>query len=630
MDLPPLQLRLERANKRTVYVEVSGPPEPVAVVRRRISPHVERETHRSNGSEVLFVPVGRLKAALVDIMPALAAYEFVLLRDAFVDSVLDDVATELSTLDDALTAGLSPLPVPPVIPGFKRPLSARQAQVVAHLLALPHGANFSVPGAGKTAMLLAVNQLLLAAGYVNGLLVICPRSAFRPWEEEVALWIASSRVPKRLTGGEPSVRAALRDEGSSPTHWIFLISYSQLSTCVDAIEDWLAEQPKMHLVLDESHRIKRGVAGVWGRAVHRIAPYARRRDILTGTPLPNATIDLGPQLTWLWPYREIIPDYMLRDPNSERIATERLRPLYQRVTKRELDLPRPRTTVHRLAMGPLQQRIYDVITDQAVRDATGMSLAHRAQFAKMARQSVRLLQVASNPSLLAMDASEFRLPPMAMDDTEELMGLLIEYHQREVPTKFQFVVDRVLRRTKMGLKTIVWSGFVRNLNMLSALLRDFGPITIHGGVPTAMESGEDSEGSREQLVDRFKHDQTCNVLVANPAACGESISLHMTCHHAIYVDRGFNAAHFLQSLERIHRLGLDPETLVTYDILLSEGTIDEVIDRRLRDKTARLARILDDAGLAALALDTDEPDPDSSFDLDDAQAVMDFLIPARP
>ena len=43
------------------------------------------------------------------------------------------------------------------------------------------------------------------------------------------------------------------------------------------------------------------------------------------------------------------------------------------------------------------------------------------------------------------------------------------------------------------------------------------------------------------------------------------------------MERSFNAAHFIQSKDRIHRYGLEPETETNYYYLLSEESIDEVI-----------------------------------------------------
>jgi SNF2 family DNA or RNA helicase len=257
-----------------------------------------------------------------------------------------------------------------------------------------------------------------------------------------------------------------------------------------------------------------------------------------------------------------------------------------------------------------------------------MQLHERAAMVAMSRRTIRLLQVASNPSLLAFSADEFRLPPQRFDAADPLIPLLHQYNSHEIPAKFQFVVKRVMERSGKGLKTIVWSMFVRNLTMLAALLKSFEPVTIHGAIPTASESGEDAEGTREQLIEQFKRDPKCCVLVANPAACGESISLHDVCHHAIYVDRSFNAAHYLQSRERIHRLGLPPNARVTYELLTSKNTVDSVVHQRLVTKTARLARLLDDPGLSAMVLDNDDPDPEETFDEDDARAVMQFLMGA--
>jgi hypothetical protein len=279
-----------------------------------------------------------------------------------------------------------------------------------------------------------------------------------------------------------------------------------------------------------------------------------------------------------------------------------------------------------LAMGPVQGRIHAAITERSRRDLEDVDLRDQAVLARMARKSIRLLQIASNPTLLTMGAAEFELPPIEVTAEDPLMRLLVEYQRYEVPTKFQLTLKRVKERAAARKKTIVWSMFVRNLEMLATILEPFHPVVVHGSIPTAMEAGEDPEGTREQLIERFKTDPDCLVLVANPAACGESISLHRVCDYAIYVDRSFNAGHFLQSQDRIHRLGLPSSAKVTYEILLSAGTVDEVVHQRLQAKTARLARILDDPGLEALALDTDEPEAAEVFNAEDAKAVMEFLI----
>jgi len=69
--------------------------------------------------------------------------------------------------------------------------------------------------------------------------------------------------------------------------------------------------------------------------------------------------------------------------------------------------------------------------------------------------------------------------------------------------------------------------------------------------------------------------------------------LHKVCHNAIYLDRSFNCAHYLQSLDRIHRLGLKKDDIINYYIIIAEGTIDEVVDSRLNEKIMNLNYILE-------------------------------------
>jgi SNF2 family DNA or RNA helicase len=88
--------------------------------------------------------------------------------------------------------------------------------------------------------------------------------------------------------------------------------------------------------------------------------------------------------------------------------------------------------------------------------------------------------------------------------------------------------------------------------------------------------------------------------------------------HAIYLDRTFNAAHYIQSLDRIHRVGMNPSDKVHYYLLQSRDTIDEVIDQRLIEKEARMRRLLDE-DISVMSLEygagefSEETDQDRDF-----------------
>jgi hypothetical protein len=110
----------------------------------------------------------------------------------------------------------------------------------------------------------------------------------------------------------------------------------------------------------------------------------------------------------------------------------------------------------------------------------------------------------------------------------------------------------------------------------------------------------------------------------------EGVSLHQVCHDSVYVDRTFNAGQYLQSLDRIHRLGLGPDVETRVTLLVSEATIDQRVDRRVEDKTRRLSTMLSDPALVQMALPDDE-DPGGFYDdAADLEEVMRHLAEGIP
>jgi len=215
-----------------------------------------------------------------------------------------------------------------------------------------------------------------------------------------------------------------------------------------------------------------------------------------------------------------------------------------------------------------------------------------------------LLQIVSNPALLAAQKGRFR------DDD------LISCLQSDSP-KIAYVCHRARQLASEGKKVLIWSSFVQNVEVISQRLADLGADYIHGEV----EAGsEDEEATRENKVKIFHEDKNAMVLVANPAACSEGISLHTVCHHALYLDRNYNAAQFLQSADRIHRLGLLPGTKTFIEFVYSPGTIDESVNRRLDFKIEQMELALRDPSIRL---------PTHWFDdleeLPDAEDIKDLL-----
>ena len=119
----------------------------------------------------------------------------------------------------------------------------------------------------------------------------------------------------------------------------------------------------------------------------------------------------------------------------------------------------------------------------------------------------------------------------------------------------------------------------------------------------------DTYDTRDQKIRRFKEDPKCMVLVANPAAAAESISLHEHCNHALYLDRTYNAGQFLQSQDRIHRLiSKDKEQQKYIDIFILDipWCVDWKVHEALKRKIKNMSAFLNDPSLQSLeGFDTD-------------------------
>lgn len=464
---------------------------------------------------------------------------------------------------------------------FGRILKTHQIRNVRALAALPAGATFSVPGAGKTTEALAAFAYRRQPG--DRLLVIAPKNAFAAWDEQLQeCFPRASDAFVRLRGN--NIARVLQED---PT--FMLMSYQQVPRSRDLIIPHLARH-RVHVFLDESHRIKAGPSRQTAQAVLSLSQFPVGKLVMSGTPMPQSHDDLLPQFSFLYP--EI--------PATADNVVERMRPIYVRTNKGELGLP-PVTHVRKsLLMSPLQLELYRFMKSEVARQATDyLSDRGRQAFRSLGQSVTRLLMFVSHPALLSREI-DFAKP-----------GLLSAVLAEGKGPKMNYVLHRARDLARRGEKVLIWSSFRHNVEYISDSLQDLGAVYIHGGVDAG---DEDDDGTRENKVKQFHFEDHVRVMVANPAAASEGVSLHTVCHHAIYLDRTFNAAHFLQSMDRIHRLGLSPDQKTTIEVVECAGSVDETVQRRLKTKIDAMATALNDT---TLQIDPIPMDPEAIDEDDD-------------
>ena len=435
--------------------------------------------------------------------------------------------------------------------GFKRKLKKPyQIDNVLELSKRNSGATFSVPGAGKTTEALAF--FTLKAAEEDVLLVVAPINAFSAWDLELRGCYVNDSLSFTPINTTKSLQVKkLLNTGRR----FYIVNYHKLHKIKDLLADFMLAN-NVFLFLDESHYIKT-YGSIRTSAALSIAHLPKAKLIMTGTPLPNSLEDLVPQFNFIYP--EI-------NSNVENIV-DKIRKVYVRTPRNLLKIPDGTFTPVAIPLGEPMRKLYRVFRKDVISNLE----YHTAIEIKKIKQSVMLiLQLISNPILL-------------LNKVSNIPGFPLDLLQSLTSPKLDYACERARHFNSKGQKVVIWTSFRENIKTIAYRLQDINCKIIMGGI---------TPEERALAIDQFNNSSECNVIVINPAAGSEGISLHHHCHRAIYIDRTFNAVHWLQSQDRIRRIGqkYNPE----YEILIHMDTIDDRIGDRLNQKTKLMEKVLND------------------------------------
>ncbi len=506
-----------------------------------------------------------------------------------------------------------------------RTLYDKQLLAAFHLAFSHNACNFSVPGAGKTSVVYGAYTYLNNLpkdhpDYVNKLLIIGPLSSFGPWEDEYKECFGKEVRSKRLSGGilpQERERYMYSIETADNTNELTLMSYQSVSFNLDGLKFFLSKlDNKVMLVLDEAHKIKNtDDQSTWAPSVLSLAkfPSVKSRVVLTGTPIPNGYEDIYNLYEFIWPDKKIINFnvYQLKDMSNNRFDArieqliDNISPFFIRISKKEI-LPSDKYPIINhspviVPMGKIQREIYDFISEKYISYfEDNLEVLSATTTLKKAR-FIRMMQAATNPVLLKETLENYYqeqgISRELYIDDNEIINKIKNYTELEkVPSKFETIRKIVSEIVTQGEKVVLWGTFISTIKQLQKYLKECGIDSklLIGEVPVERDDLPKNIITREKTIREFhKPDSSFKVIIANPFAVAESISLHKACHTAIYFERTFNAANFIQSKDRIHRVGLKENTKTHYYYILSENSIDQTIHTRLNEKEARMLELIE-------------------------------------
>ncbi len=485
-----------------------------------------------------------------------------------------------------------------------RKLKGHQLKASYHLWLVENGANFSVPGAGKTTVVLSVYERLRLAGKVNAIFVVGPPACFGPWKHEFEATLERGVNFKILSGGDRGQRKGeyYKHEDISE---LYLTTFQTLLNDQEEAAIFLnSRKINAMLVIDEAHYIKQ-INGNWANAVLNIAKHAKYRCVLTGTPIPKSYTDLYNLLDFLWFDKSPIStnnkaklrvmEENQRFQSASKILEPAVGPLFYRVRKAELGLAdQVFNEPELIQMNTYERKIYDAIAKKIRNYATADYLKNIDLIERLRRgRMIRLRQCLSYAKLLTTVIEEYE-EDLVKDETD-LRSVISHYDEIEMPGKLTRLIELVDGFQGRGEKVVIWANFIGTIMLIEQNLNKAGYICkkIIGQTPierTALDDEETREKIRNEFVDPKSG---LDILIANPAAAAESISLHKTCFNAVYYDLSYNCAQFLQSLDRIHRVGGSEKQEAYYHFLQYENTLDSDILANLQVKAQKMYDIIE-------------------------------------
>jgi SNF2 family DNA or RNA helicase len=374
--------------------------------------------------------------------------------------------------------------------------------------------------------------MLLRSGELRSVLLVCPKPLVTNWRREFGLW--APEIPLTIIEGDAAKRHWQWTQENAP---VKVANYELLMRDRDVLDEGLHFDLVM---LDEAQRIKNtnSTTSEIVRSIRRSRNWA-----LTGTPIENTPDDLVGIFEFLSPgylrpglgprrLSELVQDYILRR-TKDQVLTDMPPKLFRDA---ELDL------------SPEQRATYEMAENEGVMQLN--SMGDEITIQHVFELVLRLKQICNFDPATGTSSKMERLEA----DLEEVAA--------------------------SGKKAIVFSQWVKCLEILNHQLRRFGPLQYHGRVPSKQ---------RDAVLAQFKEDPSKHVILMSYGAGSVGLNLQF-CEYVFLFDRWWNPAVEDQAINRAHRIGAKGAVTVTRMLVL--GTIEERINQILQHKRELFDQII--------------------------------------
>jgi hypothetical protein len=434
---------------------------------------------------------------------------------------------------------------------------------------------FDQPGCGKSKIVVDGNNLLFLDRAVFGAVVVCPNTVKSTWANPEWGQIATHtpagfphHVYRIESGKRPPKMDIYYTEKGSAFVWI-IVNYEALRNpkIEDYLREFLLNMSPAAMILDESTKVKNRQA-IQTKAALRLGQHAKRRYILTGTPIAKNPLDLYTQINFLsagilrYPHFIAFRNryaqmggYMVQGRPVQVVGWQNLDELKERlkahtrvVDKRIAlpDLPPKMYTRMEIPLSEEQERAYAMMKEHAITTVPGIIGQTTATIALT--KILRLTQITSGHV------------PLVNSVTGATQ--IVSFHKNP---KFDVIMDLLEDVPFM----VVFCMFVVEIQDLAARL-------CKAEISCGLIYGETSNKDREQIQTDFR-DGKIRVVICQVVTGGIGIQLTHG-DTAVFTTNPYSHEARIQAEERLHRPGQVNDKVHYIDLIATVGDGIKTVD----------------------------------------------------
>ncbi len=441
-------------------------------------------------------------------------------------------------------------------------------------------------GLGKTIQAIG---LMNANPDLTKILIVCPASLKINWKRELDKWLV-----KKRTVFIADSKVFPTDMDGNALNVIVIINYDVLGKHERVIKDTEWDM----VVADESHLLKnpkairtRMVVGARATKEERNKGMAdipgitaKKRVLLTGTPICNRPIELYPlihyldPITWssFWKYASRYTGAS-QDNGWNTDGAQNLDELQDKL--------RSTIMVRRLKkdvlteLPPKTRKIVEIPADAEARRILNREREiYNEETEQELQTNVELAKASDNPEEFKKAVDRLKLQMKVSFE-----GLsTVRRELAEAKSKMPMVHELLEEAVEDSNKTIIFAHHKTVIATLASTLEAHGVVTITGDTPMP---------DRMAAVDRFQKDPNCHVIIGSIGAMGVGLTLTASSH-VIMFELDWVPGNVSQAEDRAHRIGQKDNVLVEHYVV--EGSLDAVMAKRIIAKQDVIDQALDD------------------------------------